>query len=762
MTIALAVLSVVGCGEVLVPSMDDPPVRTLQILLIGAARGVVRSETAGLRCDDACAADYPVGTQVSLVAEAGPEARFAGWRGGGCGYDANCTAFMWDNLKIEARFEPETRAAQVSLTVATVGPGRVTVAGTSLACPGQCTAEFEKGGTVVLVATATASAGFAGWSGGGCEGLDPTCALRLDDDTQVVATFTAQPERVGINIILQGAGGGTVRDEAGLLDCPDVSCAAEQNVGDVVHLTAASAPGASFRGWTGVPGCSQAPSCSFAVVDRTVVGARFEPDMTRVMVTKSGPGDGNVSSSIGGLDCGAVCSTVVPIGTQLILTATPGARYWFAGWSGACSGRETTCRLSAGSTDVLAQAEFVIRPSLSAGGGRTCLVTEDGVIRCWGLGSFGALGRGDTATIGDDPQEVVRGDVDLGGALVVEASSGYLSTCARTTTDEVHCWGWQGGYGYGSPEHLGDDPLDRLDRPVTVAPGPWIGVSAGGHLSRWSSPALQIHSCALDPMGQVYCWGMAGFGQLGRGSIQTIGAAPQDLAAPVPGLPPADAIFSGGAHSCALTGGRVFCWGAGGVGQLGSEGVQSIGDDPGEAAHEVVFGEPIAQLALGGGHSCALSSVGAIYCWGLGESGQLGYGDTRTRGDGIGPSPSSMAVPLPRAATQVVAGTAHSCAVLAGGGVTCWGANEAGQLGVGHTQAVGDDPSEVGGLVDLGQGTVIDVAAGDAHSCALVEQRGQFAVRCWGSGPYLGYGSLANVGDRPGSSPRVAGDVPVF
>ena len=58
----------------------------------------------------------------------------------------------------------------------------------------------------------------------------------------------------------------------------------------------------------------------------------------------------------------------------------------------------------------------------------------------------------------------------------------------------------------------------------------------------------------------------------------------------------------------------------------------------------------------------------------------------------------SQPVPLAAAAMDVQAGDHISCALLIGGDVQCWGNNNVGQLGYGHTQNIGDN-EPVSGLV---------------------------------------------------------------
>ena len=98
------------------------------------------------------------------------------------------------------------------------------------------------------------------------------------------------------------------------------------------------------------------------------------------------------------------------------------------------------------------------------------------------------------------------------------------------------------------------------------------------------------------------------------------------------------------------------------------------------------------QVVAGLQHTCALLSGGSVRCWGLGEHGQLGYGDYE---DVLSPSDRSSGVRLDgqdARALQVSAGETHTCALLEGGDVRCWGEGENGRLGYGDEFDV-EDPS---------------------------------------------------------------------
>jgi alpha-tubulin suppressor-like RCC1 family protein len=157
---------------------------------------------------------------------------------------------------------------------------------------------------------------------------------------------------------------------------------------------------------------------------------------------------------------------------------------------------------------------------------------------------------------------------------------------------------------------------------------------------------------------------------------------------------------------------------------------------------------------------CAVLQGGAVRCWGEGEFGQLGRGDTLSV---MHPASLEAAqatdVNVGGPVAQIAIGAHHTCNLLSNGRVRCWGKGNFGQLGYGNRANVGDVrvPAEIGD-VSVG-GRVIQIAAGLDHTCALLD-RGQ--VRCWGRGDQgqLGYPWRGNVGDR--RLPSEVGDVPVL
>jgi alpha-tubulin suppressor-like RCC1 family protein len=174
------------------------------------------------------------------------------------------------------------------------------------------------------------------------------------------------------------------------------------------------------------------------------------------------------------------------------------------------------------------------------------------------------------------------------------------------------------------------------------------------------------------------------------------------------------ALAAGGSHSCAVTAvGGVKCWGANSSGQLG-DGNTTFSTVP----VDVVGLSGVVAVAAGGSHSCALTGAGGIKCWGLNTSYQLGDGTNVNSSTPIDVSGLTSGV------ASISAGATSTCAVTSSGGAKCWGANTEGQIGNG-TLVTAQTPSDVSGLTS----GVASVEPGDTHTCAVTTGG---AAKCWG------------------------------
>jgi alpha-tubulin suppressor-like RCC1 family protein len=180
------------------------------------------------------------------------------------------------------------------------------------------------------------------------------------------------------------------------------------------------------------------------------------------------------------------------------------------------------------------------------------------------------------------------------------------------------------------------------------------------------------------------------------------------------------AIAVGGESSCGVTrSGAAQCWGDGSYGTLGNGAVQVRTSYPVAVKG---LGSRVAMLSLGDRHACAVSTSGALACWGDDREGQLGDGARMPRSDPFSPPGLQAGV------ASVSAGALHTCVVTTAGGAKCWGNNVYGQVGNGTSSGV-LVPADV---VGLGAG-VASLAAGSTFTCAVMQAGG---VKCWGDGTY--------------------------
>ncbi len=307
--------------------------------------------------------------------------------------------------------------------------------------------------------------------------------------------------------------------------------------------------------------------------------------------------------------------------------------------------------------------------SISSGLYHSCALLSDRQVKCWGRNDSGQLGN-DSADLKSLTPVPVSG---ISTATAI--STGTEHSCAVLSDGQVKCWGRNDWGQLGSENNIPSNVPVFVSGIPTTTGATAIGISTG-----------KRHSCALLSDGQVKCWGRNIEGQLGDGSY----ADSKNTAVFVSGIPAvtggptAIGISTGAGHSCAvLSDGQIKCWGLNDYGQLGD----GTGNNMKRTAVLVsgipaTTGGPTAiSISTGAQHSCAVLSDGQVKCWGYNYYGQLGDGTPRAIND----SKNSALTPVPvsgiSTATAISTGTEHSCALLSDGQVTCWGINDRGQLG---------------------------------------------------------------------------------
>jgi len=340
---------------------------------------------------------------------------------------------------------------------------------------------------------------------------------------------------------------------------------------------------------------------------------------------------------------------------------------------------------------------------IAAGDSHTCAISDDGNVWCWGDNGFGQLGN--SGFPGLDSPVPVRTSGFGAGRTATQVVAGSNHTCVLANDGSVWCWG-EGGWG-----QLGSGSTTQLD-PIQVSLG--IGVTASRIFAGGST------TCALTSDTHLTCWGRNNKGQIGNGTTQASGGVTPTAVTGIPASFTVADVEVGDLHVCAVAtgGGAVHCWGSDMKGQLGTVSDASL--DKSAPTQTDSVGGTARNVSAGTQFTCVTLADHTASCWGNNANGQLGRGSTTPLTTGA-PASTSVVGSI----DKVVTGTSHACALMTAGTVQCWGSSATGQVGNGTTGANVLAPAAVSGLA----GTVLDLAVGANHACAVIATG---AVQCWG------------------------------
>ncbi len=347
--------------------------------------------------------------------------------------------------------------------------------------------------------------------------------------------------------------------------------------------------------------------------------------------------------------------------------------------------------------------------ALSTGSRHNCAITADKTVKCWGSNEFGQLGQSLALTYLTNPTEVSG----LSGVEIIAA--GYRNTCAATDSNEVWCWG-SNRFG-----QLGIEPPtsgDNLENPDPVEHQPQLIEELTGKEVKQISIGFH-HICVIilhpdDPdseEGTIECWGWNSHGQLGRnpGNTQidelgTFSTKPLVMT----GMLPISSIATGANHTCGVTSIRsVSCWGANRQGQLGK--ISSIG--PQSSPSDIDLSSKVTNLGATHFSTCVTTETGRLHCYGaLAEDG--------IREKNIGFDVASLAV-----------GLEHVCISKSDGTVECVGDNSRAQIGQNPVTVDYHKPNKVEGTTGAKS-----ISLGNSTACIIVTNDNN--VQCWGSNNY--------------------------
>jgi alpha-tubulin suppressor-like RCC1 family protein len=350
-----------------------------------------------------------------------------------------------------------------------------------------------------------------------------------------------------------------------------------------------------------------------------------------------------------------------------------------------------------------------------------------------------------TATDGTTPSAPMTAGVQVHDKRL---SRGEQYGCAIAADRTLRCWG------ANTSGQLGNGTLlTPSGVPVQEALGltDWASIATGAagdyHEGRG-------HVCAIRLNGSLYCWGRNEHGQLGLGTVGGNVTRPTLV----------DAgkwieVAVGYGHTCGLKqDGSLWCWGRNAEGEIG----QGVFDGTYPSPTLVSAGNTYATLAAGDQHTCAITSQGALVCWGQGGRYALGNGtlpdrsrptqemtgatnwvqvdadNGRTfavRADGTlwmwGETSGVRGAPYDAQPRQfdsgwreVSAGSRHFCGVKTTGALVCYGSNWYGALGVGLSDFLAAGIGPVDGAKDW-----VEVSSGYDGSCG---RKSNGTTWCWG------------------------------
>jgi alpha-tubulin suppressor-like RCC1 family protein len=360
---------------------------------------------------------------------------------------------------------------------------------------------------------------------------------------------------------------------------------------------------------------------------------------------------------------------------------------------------------------------------------------------------------GETPTCG--PTDAAADAPDDGGnppgAALSGLAAGGAHTCGIDADRRLWCWG-----------NNTEQQLSVAVDPAQPIRAQAVEVVVGG-VTGWKKVAAGTNfTCAIDDLDELYCWGSDNYGQLGRDFGGAYG--PPEIVDDS-GLEGAswDFLALGGAHTCGIRDGRLYCWGQNQSRQVGNDDDQNVGlparigtdtdwiqvaaegnntcgvrdgaggrrvycwgrpemlgdavpgTDHGTPDKEIVHPEGgtrrLQQVAVGSGFGCAIDDLQDLYCW--------GYNDSFQQGDASGgfvPTLSDDTLDW----DEIHAFTGRACG-LAGTALYCWGVSDYGEVGVRAAEVPRADPVP---------GDWVEVATGHYHTCG-VTTAGE--AMCWGN-----------------------------
>ena len=397
---------------------------------------------------------------------------------------------------------------------------------------------------------------------------------------------------------------------------------------------------------------------------------------------------------------------------------------------------------------------------LQMGEDHACVLSRQGFVKCWGNNDAGQLGYGNQINyITPFNGEMAYGDkhpmLYFGqNRTVTQIDVGYERSCALLDDGSIACWGRYSQYMFTSatgsssgsqytPLSLTQYGTDNL-KVVIGGTGSVCALKESGEVFctgegyalgiqtsyDYSTPTkiISAHStegkvvdiigmkdydydsgaCAIFESGATKCWGQNTNFQQTQSSLTQFnfydmrGILSEDLEVGYQYgcMLVSDTTELNNGQSLSPEAGEIVCWGSGSNGKtgLGTTSTYALTSTSNYMAPLDFNGVKMIDVEIGpqSHHTCSISDERELYCWGWNNAGQLGQGNTNTIGDGVGEMSALNPVDIVGKSKLVALGYYSTCTVTTNNQVYCWGDGASYISWAGYSFDIGDAPGEMG------------------------------------------------------------------
>jgi len=327
--LAAAALSALALALAL-PVVASAATQTLTVEKTGTGSGTVTSSPAGINCGATCAFAFAEGAVVTLTAAPASGTAPVVWSG--CEtitVEKKCKVTMSTAKTVKATFDPIQR----ELKVEKKGPGSGTVTSSpaGIECGATCKASYGNGTVVTLSAVSGPNTLPVVWAGCTKVVAENKCEVTMTAAKAITATFNLN--QVELKVAKAGTSTGTVKSTPAGIEC-GAKCGAKFGEGSTVTLTATPGANTEPATWAGCSSVDTEDRCLVTMSAAKEVIATFNHPQFPLTVSKVGPGNGTVTSTAAGIECGNVCTASFDKESTVTLKSVSGINSEAVAWSG--------------------------------------------------------------------------------------------------------------------------------------------------------------------------------------------------------------------------------------------------------------------------------------------------------------------------------------------------------------------------------------------------------------------------------------------